>query len=135
MHSGLKSYKYRQQFLNNLRYKNLRYIANNNSLERTISDPNTALLKLKSFEGKIKFSEDVAKDLEGVSTEYVFFAEDHFDFDAKEANLERMIREAENQNADVVAGKGHKFYQPITEFLRPWFLTWIFQNDFFDQVF
>ena len=96
---------------------------NNCCLERTISDPNTALLKLKSFEGKIKFSEDVAKDLEGVSTEYVFFAEDHFDFDPKEANLERMIREAENQNADVVAGKGHKFYQPITEFLRPWFLT------------
>ena len=35
---------------------------------------------------------------------YVFFAFDHNDFDVEDANFERMIEEAENQNADVVAG-------------------------------
>ena len=67
-----------------------------------------ALLKLKSFEGKITFTDHVMQDLEAVDTEYVFFAEDHFDFDPFEANLERMIREAENQNADVVTGLSYK---------------------------
>ena len=35
---------------------------------------------------------------------YVFFAFDHNDFDVEDANFDRMIEEAENQNADVVAG-------------------------------
>ena len=38
-----------------------------------------------------------------ISTPYVFFGSDHFDFDPTDANFGRMIREAELQNADVVA--------------------------------
>ena len=38
-----------------------------------------------------------------ISTPYVFFGSDHFDFDSTDANFRRMIWEAELQNADVVA--------------------------------
>ena len=37
-------------------------------------------------------------------TPYYLLMNSHFDFDAEDANIWRMIREAENQNADIVAG-------------------------------
>ena len=39
-----------------------------------------------------------------ISTPYVYLGSDQFDFDMKDANFERMVREAELQNADIVAG-------------------------------
>ena len=41
---------------------------------------------------------------EEITTPYVFLGSGQFDFDPKDANLIRMVREAELQNADVVAG-------------------------------
>ena len=39
-----------------------------------------------------------------ISTEYALVISDQFDFEQDDANLWRMIREAENQNADLVLG-------------------------------
>ena len=50
------------------------------------------------------FSPDIKKDILSLPEPYVFFAFDHNDFDFEEANFERMIEQAEGQNADVVAG-------------------------------
>ena len=51
-----------------------------------------------------EFYEDTQDILNLIDTKYVFFAHNHYDFDRIEANFERMIREAENQNADIVTG-------------------------------
>ena len=53
---------------------------------------------------KVKFAADMKKEILLLEALYVFFAFDHNDFDVEEANFDRMIEEAENQNADVVAG-------------------------------
>ena len=55
-----------------------------------------------------EFYEDTQDILNLIDTKYVFFAHNHYDFDRIEANFERMIREAENQNADIVTGKSFK---------------------------
>jgi len=55
-------------------------------------------LERSLYEVKIK------SEIEDLETEYIFLADNHFDFISLEANLERMIREAEFQNADIVAG-------------------------------
>ncbi|CAG5114186.1 Oidioi.mRNA.OKI2018_I69.chr2.g8250.t1.cds [Oikopleura dioica] len=39
-----------------------------------------------------------------ISTPYVLLAFDLYDFDAEDANLMRMVREAEAQNADIISG-------------------------------
>ena len=39
-----------------------------------------------------------------LTTPYALVLNNHFDFDKNDANLERMVREAENQNADLVLG-------------------------------
>ena len=38
-------------------------------------------------------------------TPYVLFLQDNFDFRYEDANLTRMVKEAERQNADIVSGK------------------------------
>ena len=48
---------------------------------------------------------NVTSDYTEISTPYTFIGSDHFDFDSTDANLERMIREAEFQNADIVTGR------------------------------
>ena len=53
---------------------------------------------------KVRFAADMKKEILLLEAPYVFFAFDHNDFDVGEANFDRMIEEAENQNADVVAG-------------------------------
>ena len=55
-------------------------------------------------------------------------AEDHFDFVPTNGNLERMIREAEVQSADVVAGSyvnenGHWKNSCFQFNIRPWEIT------------
>ena len=55
-------------------------------------------------------------------------AGNHYDFDPKNGNLERMIREAEMQSADVVAGSsvnenGHWDKSCLQFRIRPWDLT------------
>ena len=47
---------------------------------------------------------NVTSDYTEISTPYTFIGSDHFDFDPIDANFERMIREAELQNADIVTG-------------------------------
>ena len=47
---------------------------------------------------------NVTSDYAEISTPYTFIGSDHFDFDPTDANFERMIREAELQNADIVTG-------------------------------
>ena len=39
------------------------------------------------------------------STPYVLFLQDNFDFRYEDANLTRMVKEAERQNADIVSGR------------------------------
>jgi len=51
----------------------------------------------------VKFTKDIKNDILNVEDPYIFFAFDHNDFDIEDANFERMIEQAENQNADVVA--------------------------------
>ena len=46
---------------------------------------------------------NITADFTRIHTPYVFFGSDHYDFDSTDANFGRMIREAELQNADVVA--------------------------------
>ena len=48
---------------------------------------------------------NVTSDYTEISTPYTFIGSDHFDFDSTDANLGRMIREAEFQNADIVTGR------------------------------
>ena len=38
-------------------------------------------------------------------TPYVLFLQDNFDFRYEDANLTRMVKEAERQNADIVSGR------------------------------
>ena len=57
-----------------------------------------ALTNLKELNLKIIDEND------NVTTPYVLLFENHFDFDAEDANLVRMVREAEAQSADIVAG-------------------------------
>ena len=38
-------------------------------------------------------------------TPYVLFLQDNFDFRYEDANLTRMVNEAERQNADIVSGR------------------------------
>ena len=39
-----------------------------------------------------------------INTPYILLLHNNFDFDGEDANLRRMIREAEKQNADIVTG-------------------------------
>ena len=57
-----------------------------------------------NWTSQVKFTNDIKNDILNVEDPYVFFAFDHNDFDIEDANFERMIEQAENQNADVVAG-------------------------------
>ena len=43
-------------------------------------------------------------EIEKIDTPYVLLIHNHYDFEMKDANLERMIKVAENQNADIVTG-------------------------------
>ena len=47
---------------------------------------------------------NVTNDYTVITTPYIFLGSDHFAFDSADANFERMIREAELQNADIVTG-------------------------------
>jgi len=58
----------------------------------------------KIFLDRSFYDVKIKSEIEDVKTEYIFLAENQFDFISFEANLERMIREAEFQNADIVAG-------------------------------
>ena len=49
---------------------------------------------------------EVVEELEDdtIDTPYILLLHNNFDFDKEDANLERMVRIAENQNADIVTG-------------------------------
>ena len=65
--------------------------------------------------------ENIERNLSEIETPYVLFLQENFDFRFEDANLSRMVREAERQNADVVSGTGWLFlYSP--QFLASIFL-------------
>ena len=54
---------------------------------------------------KIQIIEKLTTDIiKAITSPYVLFAHNHFDFDLEDSNIWRMVREAELQNADVVTG-------------------------------
>ena len=57
-----------------------------------------------NWSSQIEFSNDLKNDIIDLASPYVFFAFDHIDFDIEDANFDRMIDQAEEQNADVIAG-------------------------------
>lgn len=48
---------------------------------------------------RILFFESFKIASDHIDTKYIMIAENHFDFDIEDANIVRMIREAENQSA------------------------------------
>ena len=58
--------------------------------------------------------ENIQRNLSEIETPYVLFLQENFDFRFEDANLSRMVREAERQNADVVSGTGWLFlFSPL----------------------
>ena len=56
-----------------------------------------------------------------IDTKYIMIAENHFDFDIEDANIVRMIREAENQSA--VKSSQNFFYQYHRYYIRDKFYS------------
>ena len=60
--------------------------------------------KTGNWSSQVEFSSNLKNAILNSPRPYTFFAFNHFDFDIDEANFDRMIDQAEYQNADVIAG-------------------------------